>query len=145
MWILIGFLLRARKVTLWITREVWTCMSDNITLWLCTMLRLESFQKNLGVRYQKSSSTRWGKKWSKGRKERRGVGERSSGNGKGRWGEKTDKSQSKMLQQECSILANLESEKYIGFNVLFFQLSCRFENLKKKKKGKKGKAATILY
>jgi len=49
-----------------------------------------------------------------------------------------DKSQSKMLQKRCSILANL-GEKYIGFNVLFFQLSCRFENLKKKK-GKKGKA-----
>lgn len=56
----------------------------------------------------------------------------------GRGGEgrrQRDKSQSKMLQQECSILANL-GEKYIGFNVLFFQLSCRFENLKKKKERK---------
>lgn len=40
-----------------------------------------------------------------------------------------------MLQQECSILANL-GEKYIGFNVLFFQLSCRFENLKEEKERK---------
>ena len=61
--------------------------------------------------------------------------------GKGR--RQRDKSQSKMLQKGCSILANL-GEKYRGFNVLFFQLSCRFENLKKKKR-KERQSTTILY
>lgn len=48
-----GISLRARKVTLWITGEVWTCISDNIIVVMHNVLIFRShLLKYLGVRCQ---------------------------------------------------------------------------------------------